>query len=738
MQTNNGKKGGLLKGKPHYDKNGKPMGGIKAVVTDSGQQVELEGGEVIINKEASKKHWKELSRINQSAGGGVPILPPDEDDGGDEFADGGRTIEFNPNHLPNRWVYQYAKNIKEKYPKVWDMGGNIFGNEAFKNLERALKRGYWTDNEKWMYIKWQSFNARHSGDIRIAGIIANLKWLNKVDKGWDYMKQLIEAEIDKKYGDSKMGKGGKTNLLSERGTFISKDKKTKLDYKKVGSNYEFSVYEGETNPVENYTRTQFKKRNGNNGVMSYQQFINFIYDEGFIDDKKMAKGGKLIKRADGSYSRHGLWDSIRENAGSGRKPTKEMLKQEEKIKKQMGGGGGLYDDDKQFDMVVVSKQAPKDGGKQFEDRYTVYARNINEAREKALKQWQDNFGAMSDLSIVRIVAQSSSSSMKRWGHGGELAKGINVEKEHSKTAEKLYNRKITPQQSYREIAKDHLKEDSHYYTKLNKFESKMADGGTVGLPATDPSTWEEEYNVGDEVRWREDVGNGMDLKIYTITKKEINKSLIKEHNPKGIFYELATFSNNGSIENKVLNIVGAEIELAIDTLLQLSSTRKFSGTLGKNLGVISDIIREGGEFGTVVDKDSNGHALYKYFTIPKSDRLGWGVNVKALRGRTDTVDVPYPLSWVREYIFQGIWFKKVDDAPKGKTEIKEAKKELAQPTIEQSSYKKMAQPQEQVIEYNYEAGLKLFIEETFVKSEETSLNNQKFDILRQFEMMIKK
>ena len=75
--TNNGKKGGLLKGKPHYDKNGKSLGGIKAIVTDTNQIVELEGGEVIINKEASKKHWKELSRINQSAGDGVPILPPD-------------------------------------------------------------------------------------------------------------------------------------------------------------------------------------------------------------------------------------------------------------------------------------------------------------------------------------------------------------------------------------------------------------------------------------------------------------------------------------------------------------------------------------------------------------------------------------------------------------------------------------------------------------------------------------
>ncbi len=41
---------------------------------------------------------------------------------------------------------------------------------------------------------------------------------------------------------------------------------------------------------------------------------------------------EMIKRADGSYSQRGLWDNIRANIGSGKAPTKEMLKQEKKIK----------------------------------------------------------------------------------------------------------------------------------------------------------------------------------------------------------------------------------------------------------------------------------------------------------------------------------------------------------------------------------------------------------------------
>jgi hypothetical protein len=41
---------------------------------------------------------------------------------------------------------------------------------------------------------------------------------------------------------------------------------------------------------------------------------------------------ELLKRKDGSTSKRGLWDNIRENKGSGKKPTKAMLEQEKKIK----------------------------------------------------------------------------------------------------------------------------------------------------------------------------------------------------------------------------------------------------------------------------------------------------------------------------------------------------------------------------------------------------------------------
>lgn len=58
--------------------------------------------------------------------------------------------------------------------------------------------------------------------------------------------------------------------------------------------------------------------------------------QGMISQSK-----ELIKRKDGSYSKRGLWDNIRKKAAENKKtgakpkaPTKEMLKQEKKIKAQ--------------------------------------------------------------------------------------------------------------------------------------------------------------------------------------------------------------------------------------------------------------------------------------------------------------------------------------------------------------------------------------------------------------------
>ena len=81
-----------------------------------------------------------------------------------------------------------------------------------------------------------------------------------------------------------------------------------------------------------------------NSVMLLNQQLDHYFDvqetnKEANEMKRTFKNGGMIKRADGSYSRRGLWDNIRANKGSGKKPTPQMLEQERKIKAKMEMGG---------------------------------------------------------------------------------------------------------------------------------------------------------------------------------------------------------------------------------------------------------------------------------------------------------------------------------------------------------------------------------------------------------------
>jgi hypothetical protein len=79
------------------------------------------------------------------------------------------------------------------------------------------------------------------------------------------------------------------------------------------------------NPVDKrYGRMTSKQLMGNRALLGALG-AETVYDA-------YQDGGQMIKRADGSYSRRGLWDNVRANTGSGKKPTAQMLEQERKIK----------------------------------------------------------------------------------------------------------------------------------------------------------------------------------------------------------------------------------------------------------------------------------------------------------------------------------------------------------------------------------------------------------------------
>lgn len=78
---------------------------------------------------------------------------------------------------------------------------------------------------------------------------------------------------------------------------------------------------------------------------------------------KKEQGGEMIKRADGSYSRPGLWDNIRANRGSGKEPTKEMLEQERKIRSKYEQGGVVLNTGGEKHRIYVKSTNRGEGAK---------------------------------------------------------------------------------------------------------------------------------------------------------------------------------------------------------------------------------------------------------------------------------------------------------------------------------------------------------------------------------------
>jgi hypothetical protein len=539
--TNDGKKGGWLVGKRHYDKNGKPLGGIKAVVTDAGDKpVELEGGEVIINREASKKHWKELSRINQSAGNGVAIEPPSsafDEDPTEDYENGGK-IEFNANHIPNKWILNYAIKIKEEHKDVWDLGGNIFGNQAFTNLKRVAERGYWLDSEEWMYKKWRSYVARHQRDYRIEGVIAMLKWVDKVEKGWQYMKNLIEEEIKKREAKKlrKMSNGGNVDTYNKGEVWRINSVDYYFDESYIDNNgvKKWKTYKVFSTPRDKYTGTKSiilsktitDKRLkefadvGKKYGMEVTDLFDIKYNDGGSTPaplKDRIKGSKFNEK--GTASTSSKAESIKFDdktissiqslidAHNEKYPSKKITLAVAKavVRRGMGAYSSSH-------RTTITDGKPNSRTAWGLARLKAFIYKAQTGKSKSGKYSQDN-DLFEELNIsVQKMNKGGDVRGMSWYSDfkkEQLKKGTEHELEHKDTIEKFKRKGVSDRQVAEQIAKDHLEEDENYYIELDKMESKkFATGGGVTT-----------YDVDTEGIWG---GRGKPrIKVVSISAKTV-------------------------------------------------------------------------------------------------------------------------------------------------------------------------------------------------------------------------
>jgi len=333
-ETSDAKKGGLFVGDSHAE------GGIPAIVTDTGQPIEVEGGEAIINKKATALHWKELSKINQSAGGGVPIPPPDDADKVlEKYSQGGTITNKEKKIVFDKWKKLVNMTFTELSRYYHSKEGKESGLTESEAKEQGISSGResaeWilkmkkTNWKKWTDDMWKWANKQISFISRMSGIQGDLID-EKGKKTRKYKALLIWGNNPKKKNAYQFKTGG--------GIPETSNSETTYYIQKRISKYEDITYV----IMERYPYlTGFAVEEYNGEVytdeLEAKSKLNYI----ILINKKYKTGGELLKRKDGSYSERGLWDNIRENAGSGKKPTPEMLEQESIIKQKYHLGGDM-------------------------------------------------------------------------------------------------------------------------------------------------------------------------------------------------------------------------------------------------------------------------------------------------------------------------------------------------------------------------------------------------------------
>lgn len=100
----------------------------------------------------------------------------------------------------DRFPHAEALALKEDFPEIWDAGGNILGNKQFNRLlpiaQRDSSIAETPTEEKAIRLR-EAWAARHFEDHRLAGVVAQIKWLVVGSRGIDHMRKVIRDEKDR-------------------------------------------------------------------------------------------------------------------------------------------------------------------------------------------------------------------------------------------------------------------------------------------------------------------------------------------------------------------------------------------------------------------------------------------------------------------------------------------------------------------------------------------------------------
>ena len=89
-----------------------------------------------------------------------------------------------------------AERLRTEWKEIWGKGGNILGNTQYRRLTKVMEQGgtpKTPTDEKAIRLR-EAWSARHFRDHRLAGVVAQIKWLMVGSRGLSHMRKVISDE----------------------------------------------------------------------------------------------------------------------------------------------------------------------------------------------------------------------------------------------------------------------------------------------------------------------------------------------------------------------------------------------------------------------------------------------------------------------------------------------------------------------------------------------------------------
>jgi len=122
---------------------------------------------------------------------------------------------------------------------------------------------------------------------------AESKQINTTESGSKESLYWVFKEIEERLPTIKKNKETITIIVNDvekgfptKGVLFTKDYLKRLEYSQMNNLYEFTITIGKLKLYDdNHIKIKYKKVNCEITIMTYDEFINYLYTEGYIDEK---------------------------------------------------------------------------------------------------------------------------------------------------------------------------------------------------------------------------------------------------------------------------------------------------------------------------------------------------------------------------------------------------------------------------------------------------------------------